>query len=250
MIAAHLAVDALMGTVLQEAKRVLGGDLVGLYLDGSLALGDFDPATSDVDFLAAVARPLPETTVAALTAVHRTIRDSGRPLATELEGSYIPLPALRRHDPANAIFPNLERGAAEALRLKEHHRDWVIHRYVVREHGVTVDGPPPAALIDPVLPDDLRRAVAGVLRSWWATPDAARTIAHAHPGYLTYVVQTMCRALYTLETGLVASKPVACRWAREVMEETWRPLIDAARHREMDETMREETLALVRFMTG
>lgn len=242
------AVNDVVGTVLSGAREVLGPDLIGFYLDGSLALGDFDRATSDVDFIAAIARPLSPPAFAALADMHRQLRDSGRPFAAELEGSYIPLPALRRHDPADATFANHERGPEEVLKYKYHHSDWVIHRHVVREHGVALYGPPPDSLIAPVAPDELRAATADVLRSWWGTPAAAKTIMRDHPGYLTYVVQTMCRALYTLERGAVVSKSAACRWIIAERDERWRLLVMAALAREIDETMRDATLALVRYV--
>jgi len=45
--------------------------------------------------------------------------------------------------------------------------DWIIQRHILRERGVVVAGPAPHTLIDPVAPDDLRRAVVGFLREWW-----------------------------------------------------------------------------------
>jgi hypothetical protein len=44
----------------------------------------------------------------------------------------------------------------------------------------------------------------------------------------TFVVLTLCRLLYTLECGHVASKPGAARWARGALEARWHPLIDRA----------------------
>jgi hypothetical protein len=241
-------VNALLAELLAGERAVLGDDLIGLYLDGSLALGDFDPATSDVDFIAAIARPLSPGAFSALAAMHRQLRDSGRPFAAEIEGSYIPLPALRRHDPADATFANHERGPDEALKYKAHHSDWVIHRTTVREHGITLFGPPPATLIDPVSPDDVRRATADVLRSWWATPNATEAIAQAHPGYLTYVVQTMCRALYALERGEVVSKRAAAEWALRTQDARWNPLIERSLHWELSEEIKDEIIAFVGYV--
>ncbi len=243
------AVNDVVGTVLSGAREVLGPDLIGFYLDGSLALGDFDRATSDVDFIAAIARPLSPPAFAALADMHRQLRDSGRPFAAELEGSYIPLPALRRHDPADATFANHERGPDEVLKYKAHHSDWVIHRTTIRQHGLALFGPPPATLIDPVSPDDVRRATADVLRSWWATPDAAEAIARAHPGYLVYVVQTMCRALYSLERGEVVSKPAAAAWALATLDERWRPLIERSLRWELSEETKDEMIAFVHYVS-
>lgn len=244
-------VEALLGVLLAEMQDVLGAALIGLYVDGSLALGGFDPASSDVDFIAAIARPLTPPQFDALAAMHRRLRDSGRPLATELEGSYIPLAALRRHDPADAVFANLERGPDEALKYKEHHSDWVIHRAIVREHGAALFGPPPATLIDPVSAGDVRRATAGVLRSWWATPEAAAYVRAAPPSALAvYVVPTMCRALYALKHGRVLSKPDAARWALATLDGRWRALVEWAQRGPLEEGMQEEVAAFVRHVAG
>ena len=43
--------NTLLLSMLTEAQTVLRERLVGFYLYGSLSLGDFDPASSDIDFL-------------------------------------------------------------------------------------------------------------------------------------------------------------------------------------------------------
>jgi hypothetical protein len=241
-----------LNELLQQVTFILGQQLVGFYIDGSLALGDFDPVHSDIDFLVATRDTLPETVVHELAAMHWSLTCSDRPFAADLEGSYIPLDALRRYDPANAIHPNLERGLDERLRLKFHHSDWIIHRYIVREHGIALFGPAPDTLLDPLAPADLRAATAGVMRSWWSTPEAAEAIRRGHSGYLAYVVQTMCRALYTWEHGDLISKPAACRWAASALEAEWQPLIRQAAqwavwHDFVDETQRFVHNSLRRF---
>ena len=243
-------VNALLVDLLAQMRAILGDDLIGLYLDGSLALGDFEPATSDVDFIAAIARPLSATAFAALAAMHRQMRDSGRPFASDLEGSYIPLSALRRHDPADATFANLERGPDEVLKVKAHHSDWVIHRFTVREHGITLLGPPPATLIDPISPDDVRRATAEVLRSWWGTPDAIAYIRAAHPGGLSFIALTMCRALYALARGEVVSKRVAAEWALLTQDARWRPLIERSLRWRLSDEMKDEMIAFVGYVAA
>ncbi len=44
-------VNAVIHEILSGASAVLGNDLVGMYLTGSLAAGDFDPENSDIDLL-------------------------------------------------------------------------------------------------------------------------------------------------------------------------------------------------------
>jgi hypothetical protein len=36
-----------------------------------------------------------------------------------------------------------------------------------------------------------------------------------------FAILTMCRSLYTLEHGTLASKPVAARWAQQAIGELW-----------------------------
>jgi len=103
----------------------------------------------------------------------------------------------------------------------------VIQCHILREKGVAIAGPAPRTLIDPIGPGDLRQAVLGILRAWWAP--MLHDPAHLHScGYRTYAILTMCRMLYTLHYGLIVSKPVAARWARETLDGKRAALIDWA----------------------
>lgn len=218
-------VNALLDHLLRELRAVLREELVGLYLYGSLSLGDFDPGGSDIDFLVATGDRLPVETVAALGEMHARIAASGLPWSRRLEGSYLPLAALRRHDPADARHPSI--GLDWEFGVWEHGSNWVIERQIVREHGVAVWGPPPRSLIDPVAPEALRAATREALLGFWAEqlhgPDWLRARA-----YQAFTILTMCRALQTLATGRVASKSEAAAWAREAYGGRWAALIERA----------------------
>src|SRR5262249_25210084 len=154
-------INALLDCLLTEVRRILGAEFVGMYLYGSLSGGDFDPESSDVDFLVVTERVLPEEMVAALGAMHARIGASGMPWADGLEGSYIPRAAIRRYDPANNRHPTL--GADWDYGIGEHNESWVIESVILRERGVTLAGPPPATLIAPFSPDELRATVRTIL---------------------------------------------------------------------------------------
>ncbi len=51
-------VDLIVKHYLQLADRALPGTIAGLYLTGSLALGDYHPGHSDIDFIAVSPVPL------------------------------------------------------------------------------------------------------------------------------------------------------------------------------------------------
>lgn len=218
-------INALLDLLLEGVQAVLGDRFAGLYLHGSLAAGEFDPARSDVDFLVAATAELPAGQILALAAMHERIAAASPRWAAVLEGSYIPLDALRRYDPANAEHPHLSMGGG--LRVERHDAGGVILRHTLREQGIALAGPPPHTLIDPVTPGDLRRAVVDLFHSWWA-PMIDDPVRLRPPAYQSYAVLTMCRILYTLHHGAVVSKPVAARWAEEELGGRWAALIDRA----------------------
>jgi len=218
-------INALLDLLLAGVQDVLGEYLAGLYLYGSLAAGEFDPAHSDIDFAVATARELPADLVLALASMHERIAAASPRWAAVLEGSYIPLDALRRYDPANAVHPHLTMG--DGLHVEHHDADGVILRHILREQGIALAGPPPHTLIDPVTPDDLRRAVVDLFHSWWAPVLDDSTRLHP-PAYQTYAILTMCRILYTLHHGAVVSKTVAARWAQATLGDRCTALINRA----------------------
>ena len=93
--------------------------------------------------------------------------------------------------------------------------------------GLYLYGSLAAGDFDPVPPDDLRGAVRGILREWWEPLllDTERLRADV---YRAYAVLTMCRALYTLRHGAIASKPVSAGWARSELGGRWAGLIERA----------------------
>jgi hypothetical protein len=241
-------IDALLHYLLTEVRCILVAEFVGMYLYGSLSGGDFDPASSDVDFLVVTAGALPEAMVAALGEMHARIAASGMPWADRLEGSYIPRAAIRRYDPTNNRHPTI--GNDWEYGIGEHNETWVIESAILRERGVTLAGPPSVTLIDFVAPDDLRAAVRVMLRDFWqplAEGPEPEWLRPRH--YQAFAILTMCRALHTLEHGAVPSKPVAARWAQEILPPPWPALIARALRWRSDHAPDDmtEMLAFIRY---
>jgi Domain of unknown function (DUF4111)/Nucleotidyltransferase domain len=220
-------VNAAVSRFLSDIRTIFGRGFAGMYLSGSLALGDFSADRSDIDFLVATESEVSGEELEALREMHARFNASDSPWATEVEAAYISRFALRRYDPARATHPHIERGPGEILDLDSLASDWILQRHIVREHGVVVAGPSPCELIDPVPPDDMRRAVVGLMDAWWG-PMRYDAGPLSRRGYQAYTVLTMCRILYTFERGDVVSKPVAARWALQLLGGRWYALIDRA----------------------
>lgn len=241
-------VNEILNILLFDVKKVLSDQFVGMYLYGSLSSGDFNLATSDIDFLVVTEDHLPESKTAQLESMHERIWSGGHAYASKLEGAYVPRRAIRRHNPDDAPCPTINEGTFYLARPGS---DWIIQRHVVREHGVIVEGPDPRTLIDHVGPDDIREAIRGVLREWWFPMLEDSSWLESHPGnYHGFAVITMCRALHGLETGVIASKPAAVAWAREKLGSEWNSLLDQAVASQYDRQSEflAETLDLIRFI--
>jgi hypothetical protein len=210
--------------LLAGVGEVLGDELVGLYLHGSLGMGDFFPPSSDIDFLAATAGTVPQPAFQRLGALHAGLKADGGWTA-RLEGVYLPPAALRRHDPDGGRQPTVGSDWDFGLGLPG--PTWVLDRWVAREHGLVVAGPDPRELIDPIGPGELRAAVLASLLGYWA--ERTRDPAWLRPRtYQAFAVLTMCRDLYALDHGVLVSKPVAAAWAGRRLGSPWAGLIERA----------------------
>jgi hypothetical protein len=222
-------VNVALHELLMRLHTILSAQLRGMYLVGSLALGDFHPQRSDLDLIIVTVGMLAEEQFAGLQDLHRRFDQSASPWANRLDVIYIPQDALQESWPTGGRYPILEWDLG-GLALEPLESGWPIQRYTLREYGVVVSGPDPSSLLEPVHPDDLRRASATIVKRW---RDQAQTDSEwmdwvSEPANLTFVVLTLCRLLYTLETGSVASKPAAARWGERALRSRWTGLIGRA----------------------
>jgi predicted nucleotidyltransferase len=216
--------NMVLGRLVAGVRAALGASFSAAYLQGSFAVGDFDE-DSDVDFLIAVEDELSAAELAGLQALHGAIYDLATPWTQHLEGSYVPRRELRRAAPARRRFWFLNNTARQ-LELSDHDDSQVV-RWVVRERGISLAGPPPQDLIDPVDPADLRREVLATMRDWAAQIFADPTRIN-NRWYQPYAVLSYCRMLQTLHTGTVESKPAGAAWAARSLGERWAGLIGRA----------------------
>lgn len=217
----------------------LGANLTGAYLQGSLAIGDFDQH-SDIDFIVVTESELTEEQVSGLNRVHEEIFDfkgryrpdcptpKGKPAPghweTSLEGSYFPRELLRPPTPYSGDLWYLDNGSTQLER--KNHDNTLVARWTLRERGIVLIGPPPKSLLDPIPADALRLEVRD---------DMARIVREfADPFWNSrfgqpYAVSNFCRMALTTKTGEIHSKKAGCEWAiRGGLDPKWVPLIERA----------------------
>ena len=242
-------VNEILDLLLTNVREILGDRFVGMYLYGSLSSGNFNPETSDIDFLVVTTDSLAKEKTAALKSMHEQLWARGLPRAERLEGSYIPKALIRRHDPDGVPCPTVNE---QEFFVDKRGSDWIIQRHVIRECGVTLAGPNPRSLIDPVSPDEIRGAVRGTLQEWWFPMlQDSSWLAERGSEYRAYAILTMCRALYALEHGTILSKAAAARWAQTRLGEGWHEAIAQAlaaqKHGSVETDLLSDALALIRY---
>src|SRR2546422_8006017 len=63
-------INQLLELLLSGIQKILGAKLIGLYLYGSLVIGDFDPNISDIDLVAALSSDIDDKESGALQKMH------------------------------------------------------------------------------------------------------------------------------------------------------------------------------------
>jgi hypothetical protein len=201
---------------LRQLDRSVPGLVDGLYLVGSVALGDYRPGASDVDFLAVTSRPLDAGDLAAVAAVHRSMPDP-----PQYDGVYLDRDSL-------VAMPDDGRAAPHVVHGEFHGDDpcgeldpalWLM----LTRHGIAMRGPAPADLGLHVDPQRVRRWNLDNLKAYWQ-PLAAQIRqavagraddATANPVGVVWAVLGPARLHYTLACGEVTSKSGAGRYAAE-----------------------------------
>lgn len=206
--------------------EVLGEDLAGLYVHGSLATGAFHRERSDIDLIAVSGKQL---TPARRDAVARALvqLSDARPTRGDIEVSVVQERYARTFEHPMPYEVQYTSGSHEAIR---HHRvDFTQERtnvvlaanFVdVRERGVTLVGPPADRLFGPV--------------PWHAFINALQADfdwARAHlSGMPVYAVLSACRVLHgaTAKTVTALNKDEAATWALEAVPRMYHSVINDA----------------------
>jgi len=198
----------------------------GLYLTGSVALDDYQPGRSDIDFVAVSDTPLQPSELESLRRVHTELR---RILPDpKLDGVYLTSSALAA-PPVGLLAPYCLRGSFEPK------GDFAINPVTwctLSRHALPLRGTPQPL----VCHDDrmLREWCREWLQSYWGTwVQSARRFGMNQFYSLTrelviWGVLGVARPHATIRTGHMISKSAAGAYALEVFPSCWSSIIREA----------------------
>ncbi|UCC79129.1 MAG: DUF4111 domain-containing protein [Candidatus Zixiibacteriota bacterium] len=224
IITPYPELDAVLRELASSIQQILRNDFVGAYLQGSLAVGDFDEH-SDVDFVIAVDRELSDSQLRDLRSMHERIFNLEAEWARHLEGSYFPTAVLRDYTRSGSELWYLDNGSS--ILVRSNHCNKIVVRWILREKGIGLSGPQPSTLIDPIPVEVLRRAILASINES-GQEILTNTEPYNNRFYQTFIVLQYCRKLHDLHTGAVGSKRSGAEWAKRNLDRSWTDLIDRA----------------------
>lgn len=215
-------VSALLQDLTADLPIILGENLVGAYLYGSLTQRAFNHERSDIDCIVVTRHELTDVQFTQLDA-WLTDAAVGNPWVTRLQISFLVRDTVLVETPGgNGLyqFGKLTRVGSDGNSII-----WMN----VLESGVVLLGPPAASFVPPITSDMLSAALArevGYLREEIvAKPTSAwRDV----PKYRAYAALTLCRILYSHTHDAIVSKPQAAEWALRALPDAWHDLIERA----------------------
>jgi streptomycin 3"-adenylyltransferase len=206
---------------------ILGAELVGIYLHGSLAMGSFNPLRSDLDLLVIVATPMALETKREVASA--LLGSSAQPHPIEISFcTPAQLHPWRHPTPFDLHYSEDWRAKTSRELADGTWRQWnnaeprdadlAAHIMVTRARGIVLRGAPIDATLPEVPASDYRASVVG---------DVAEALAtiEAHP---VYAILNACRTLAYLREGHVFSKAEGGRWGLQALPAALHPLIAAA----------------------
>jgi len=212
-----------------EISVELRENLVGIYLVGSIASGDFD-LDSDVDFLVVTNTELTEANMEALQDIQIKIHGIDCYPAKHLEGSYISISDLNDWSTVGQKKLYYFDNGSTAYEQSIHDNQWHV-RWILRERGITLVGQKPETILKSIplneMFSEIKTTMLQVMKLFEDEINRPLSFFNSKFGQ-SFAVLTYCRMLYTLHTGTVQSKKAAVRWAKQFVNPKWVKIIDQA----------------------
>jgi predicted nucleotidyltransferase len=212
------SVSALLQEITDRLSVILGPNLVGFYLYGSLTQGAFNPKRSDVDCIVVTERDVGDAQFKGLGAWLEGPAPSD-PWMARLQMTFLIKGEVLTMDSSACLY---QFGRLERIKSDANPIIWMN----VLESGIVLYGEPPESFVPRIGREVMSRALereVGYLRDEISTkPDSEwRDV----PSYRAYAVLTLCRILYTFKKGAVVSEPRAARWAVKNLPDEFRAII-------------------------
>src|ERR1044071_3144436 len=211
-------VSALLHDVTANLPVILGKNLIGIYLYGSLTQRAFNPKRSDVYCIVVTRGDRNDAQFKRLNTWLVCAAESN-PWTTRLQMQFLIKDEILTMNSRACLyqFGLLKRSGSDG--------NPIIWMNVLKS-GVVLFGPRPESFVPAITPEILFQALereVGYLRE--EIVENPQSEWRDVPSYRAYAVLTLCRILYSFNKGTIVSKPRAARWAIRCLPEEWNEII-------------------------
>lgn len=221
-----MEMQPLLDTFTAICRSSFPGQLTGVYLHGSMAMGCFHPQTGDIDLIVVLSSPITDEQklhwLGQVVPLYRKAPPKGLEISL-VQQRYCnpfayPTPFELHISPAH-LPSYIASPTGYVKRMKGADPDLAAHITVIRRYGILLYG------------EEIEKVFAAVpkrdyMSSIWLDVKQAETDILRQP---VYVVLNLCRTLAYLQTGLVLSKDAGGGWAlRQQMEPAFHTLVRSA----------------------
>ena len=172
MIASSLTkypdVNEIIDFFVQSVMPVLEGNVLGIYLTGSLSYDAFNYHSSDIDITVIVHRPVSRCELDSIGRLHSQMEGKFEKWVRRLECSYTPVDMLPCVMPPTEPRSWYWGGDCTLYEEAPYGNEWIINKYFLYSHSIALFGPSFKKLSPPVDVEEVRKACVRDLFQEWA----------------------------------------------------------------------------------
>lgn len=223
------AADVIIKKLIEGITTIKHDFITGVYLTGSVALNDFYPGKSDIDFLILCKQlPTGETTLQ-LKRLHRLIERRFK--KWQLNGSYITNEALNVHNCQTTKTLSFHEG-----QLNESAFEMApVTLFELKTTSITLHGIPANELPVVVEPKDVNDFLSTNINTYWknwvtrhSSLIQRKLLLLLLPGLTEWVILGVARQLYTLRKAKIVSKTDAGYYCLDLLPPRYHCIVQQA----------------------
>lgn len=210
--------------VSNKIRQLIANNLLGIYLFGSMVLGDFDENFSDIDLMIVLKKDISTSEFERIKNLQKYISEKYPKFGKDgVELIFISTYTINNYLNEKTYLTAVAPGnPLETIICKP---EFLIYFYIVKNYGKTILGTPKEKIFPEISKIDfvnMSNEVAIKNIPYWK--ESCKQTLHEQ----FYAVITICRALYVKSTGIYPSKLQAKNWAKDnypsfkdIIEYTW-----------------------------
>ncbi len=219
-----MIIKNVVNDVSDKIEKMLGDNIVGIYLFGSLVLGDFNENFSDIDLMIVLKKGINKDEFERIKDLQKYISEKYSRFGTDgIEMIFVSTETIKNYLVKETFLTAVAPGnPLETVVCKP---EFLIYFYIVKNYGKTILGTPKEEVFPIISETDfvnMSNKVATENIPYWK--EACKKTLHEQ----FYSVITLCRALYIKENKTYPSKLEAKNWTKnkypnfkDIIEYAW-----------------------------